>query len=124
MIPRFPLPALLLSLLSPSMAGEIQESGVVDATTEMLGVSEGTVCAQCHAPDDAGGTVAATMRQLIDSLDVQFDSAQHLLERCHHRRQVTVICLRLDHDQRQGSLEGLRARYFMLEQETETFVCG
>ncbi len=53
---------------------------VVDATTEMLGVSEGAVCGQCHAPDDAGGTVAATMRQLIDSLDAQFDSAQQLLD--------------------------------------------
>jgi predicted CXXCH cytochrome family protein len=54
---------------------------VVDATTAMLGVSEGAVCAQCHVPDDAGGTVAATMRQLIDSLDARFDSAHYLLDR-------------------------------------------
>jgi predicted CXXCH cytochrome family protein len=53
---------------------------VVEATTELLGVSEGAICAQCHAAGDAGGTVAATMRGLLDSLEMQFDSAHHLLE--------------------------------------------
>lgn len=54
---------------------------IQDATTELLGVGEGAVCGQCHEATDAGGTIATTMRVLIDSLEVQFDSAQHLLER-------------------------------------------
>jgi len=54
---------------------------ITDADTQMLGVGEGAVCGQCHAADDAGGQIATMMRTLIDSLEVQFDSAQHLLER-------------------------------------------
>jgi hypothetical protein len=58
---------------------------ILDATTEFLGATEGTACAQCHSPEDAGGAVAQQMRALIDSLDAQLDSAQHLLERAENR---------------------------------------
>jgi len=51
-----------------------------EATTEMLGVTEGTVCSQCHGAGDAGGVIAANMRQLLDSLESRFDSAHALLE--------------------------------------------
>ncbi|OGU08123.1 MAG: hypothetical protein A2W29_00515 [Gemmatimonadetes bacterium RBG_16_66_8] len=52
-----------------------------DATIAMLGLDSGAVCANCHTAADAGGTVAAGMRRLIDSLETRFDSASHLLER-------------------------------------------
>jgi hypothetical protein len=54
---------------------------VQEATTELLGVGEGTACGQCHGATDAGGIIATAMRSLLDSLETQFDSAQHLLER-------------------------------------------
>jgi hypothetical protein len=53
---------------------------ITEATTEFLGATDGTACAQCHAPDDPGGVVAQQMRTLIDSLDARLDSARHLLE--------------------------------------------
>jgi hypothetical protein len=58
---------------------------ILDATTEFLGATEGTACAQCHAPEDAGGAVAQQMRALIDSLDGQLDSARQLLEQAENR---------------------------------------
>ncbi len=53
---------------------------IQDASAVLLGVGEGAICGQCHEAGDAGGAVASAMRTLIDSLEVQFDSAYHMLE--------------------------------------------
>lgn len=54
---------------------------ILPATDEMLGLEEGTVCANCHTADDTGGQTARTMRALIDSLVTLHDSAHTLLVR-------------------------------------------
>jgi predicted CXXCH cytochrome family protein len=46
---------------------------------EMLGVGEGAVCADCHAPDDKGGMAAAAMREQIDGLRGEYDKAHAIL---------------------------------------------
>ncbi len=47
----------------------------------MLGVGEGAVCVKCHQPGVGGGVGAEAMRNLLDSLRAQVDTARALLER-------------------------------------------
>jgi bacterioferritin-associated ferredoxin len=54
---------------------------VQEATLDLLGLGLGAVCGNCHVAADPGGTVATAMRQLLDTLEARFDSAQGLLER-------------------------------------------
>jgi hypothetical protein len=51
---------------------------------ELLGVGEGTACGMCHAGSDTGGTVAASMRSLLDSLSAEFEAADSVLARAEH----------------------------------------
>jgi hypothetical protein len=57
---------------------------VGQATVEMLGLGAGAVCSQCHTAADAGGMAATAMRGLLDSLRMQFDSAETLLDRAEN----------------------------------------
>lgn len=52
---------------------------ITEARDGLLGLGEGAVCAQCHKADVGGGIAATTMRRLIDSLQVQYDSATAVL---------------------------------------------
>lgn len=54
---------------------------ILAVNDEMLGVGEGTVCGMCHVESDAGGTVAAAMRTVIDSLAAQYEAADSILVR-------------------------------------------
>ncbi|HWP36206.1 MAG TPA: cytochrome c3 family protein [Gemmatimonadales bacterium] len=57
---------------------------IQEATLELLGLGDSAICKNCHVANDAGGTTAVAMRQLLDSLEARFDSAQRLLERAEH----------------------------------------
>ncbi len=57
---------------------------IVAVGDELLGVGEGTACGMCHGGSDAGGTVAASMRSLLDSLAVEFHVADSVLARAEH----------------------------------------
>jgi len=46
----------------------------------LLGVGQGTVCGMCHVESDPGGSVATSMRSLIDSLTAQYEAADSILE--------------------------------------------
>ncbi len=50
------------------------------ASTEMIGLGDKAVCAQCHAAEDKGGKTATEMRGLIDSLRREHGKAHALLE--------------------------------------------
>jgi len=50
------------------------------ASTEMIGLGDKAVCAQCHAAEDKGGKTATEMRGLIDSLRREHAKAHALLE--------------------------------------------
>jgi predicted CXXCH cytochrome family protein len=52
---------------------------ITEPGDELLGLGEGAVCVRCHKADVGGGIAAVTMRGLIDSLRVRFDSATALL---------------------------------------------
>jgi predicted CXXCH cytochrome family protein len=54
------------------------------ASAEMVGVSEGTVCAACHAKDDPGGKAAVGIREMLDGLRAQHARAAATLERAEH----------------------------------------
>jgi predicted CXXCH cytochrome family protein len=57
-----------------------QNHEVRSASDDMLGMTEGAVCRQCHGDEDAGGLAAAGMRGMIDALRSEIDSATILLE--------------------------------------------
>lgn len=54
------------------------------ASTEMVGLGDKAVCAQCHGADDKGGRTAKEMRALIDSLRAQHQKAGAILDRAEH----------------------------------------
>jgi predicted CXXCH cytochrome family protein len=54
---------------------------------EMLGVGEGAVCADCHAPDDKGGMAAAAMREQIDGLRGEYDKAHAIVSQAEFELQ-------------------------------------
>ena len=54
------------------------------ASTEMVGLGDRAVCAQCHNADDKGGKTATEMRALIDSLRREHARAGAILERAEH----------------------------------------
>lgn len=65
----------------PGCAACHQNHEIRPASVEMLGLEEGAVCANCHTAGDPGGTVAAQLRTLVDSLESGFDSAEAILHR-------------------------------------------
>jgi hypothetical protein len=66
---------------APGCAVCHQNHEITAASDSLLGLGDGAVCAQCHAAGDGGGTVASTMRSLIDSLHAAHDSAEAILMR-------------------------------------------
>jgi len=58
-----------------------QNHEIHPASRQMLGLSDGAVCAGCHTADDPGGAVASELRILMDSLANGFDSATAILTR-------------------------------------------
>lgn len=56
--------------------------GILSATTELLGTGPEAVCSRCHAQDDQnrGFSVAATMRELADSLEGMEEDSRVLVE--------------------------------------------
>ena len=56
--------------------------GVSHPTDEMLGVNEGAVCIDCHSnqSDDKGFFVAARMKEIIDSLQLERDETIKILD--------------------------------------------
>ncbi|MGB6033041.1 MAG: cytochrome c3 family protein, partial [Bacteroidota bacterium] len=60
---------------------------IVAATDQLLGVDEEAVCSQCHSETDypEGYAVAKIMRQLIDSLDAETESARTLIEEAEQK---------------------------------------
>jgi hypothetical protein len=56
-----------------------QNHEIAPASDEMLGIGEGAVCRSCHSEGDTGGTAAAGMRGMIDTLRGEIDSATTVL---------------------------------------------
>lgn len=54
------------------------------AGPEMVGLGEGSVCAGCHAKDDAGGKAAAGIRGLLDGLRAEHARAAATLAQAEH----------------------------------------
>jgi hypothetical protein len=54
------------------------------AAVEMVGLGEGSVCAGCHAKDDAGGKAAAAIRGMLDGLRAEHGRAAATLEKAEH----------------------------------------
>jgi hypothetical protein len=57
---------------------------VSQTSDAMLGLGQGTVCAACHTSEDKGGQTAAAMRQLIDSMRVEYEKAHGVLSKAEH----------------------------------------
>jgi predicted CXXCH cytochrome family protein len=55
--------------------------GIQEPKPEMLGVSEGSVCVNCHSQGDAGYAAAAAMRVQIDGLRTALAGAQAIVKR-------------------------------------------
>jgi predicted CXXCH cytochrome family protein len=49
-------------------------------TETMLGITEDTICAQCHKPDDRGGQEAQQIRTVMDSLTVMLERATEMMQ--------------------------------------------
>ena len=54
------------------------------ASTEMVGLGDKAICAQCHGADDKGGRTAKEIRTLLDSLRAQHQRAAAILDRAEH----------------------------------------
>ena len=48
---------------------------------EMLGVTEGAICLDCHSEGEAAYTVAGSMRQRLDDLRAALDESEQILDR-------------------------------------------
>jgi predicted CXXCH cytochrome family protein len=57
---------------------------VSETSDAMLGLGQGAVCAGCHTSGDKGGQTAAAMRQLIDSMRVEYEKAHGVLSKAEH----------------------------------------
>jgi hypothetical protein len=75
---------------------------------EMLGLGQEAVCSTCHAAGDPGGDQAAAMRQLIDSLRFELDSARGILHRAE-RSGVEVSQAQFDLEGAHNALVSSRA---------------
>ncbi|HEX9705792.1 MAG TPA: cytochrome c3 family protein [Gemmatimonadales bacterium] len=65
----------------PGCAACHRNHDVQHAGDELLGLGAAAVCSGCHDAESRGGEQAVAMRRLIDSLRVDFDSADGLLRR-------------------------------------------
>jgi len=54
------------------------------ASTEMVGLGDKAICAQCHGASDKGGRTATEIRVLLDSLRAQHQKAGAILDRAEH----------------------------------------
>jgi predicted CXXCH cytochrome family protein len=54
--------------------------GIQQPADSLLGVKANEICAQCHAPSDAGGHAFQDIRRALDSLDTQVAQARSVLE--------------------------------------------
>ena len=70
---------VLATLGRPGCATCHSNHEILAVTDKLLGVGEGTVCGMCHGESDAGGTVAASMRSLLDSLTAEFEASDSIL---------------------------------------------
>jgi hypothetical protein len=78
-------------------------------TEVMLGISDGTVCAQCHRPDDRGGQEAQQIRVVMDSLTVALEQAMEMMQYAEAKGYM-VDRLALDLLQGQDAMNMARTR--------------
>jgi hypothetical protein len=55
-----------------------------ETSDQMLGLGDHAVCAGCHSANDKGGATAVAMRQLIDSLNAEYEKAHGALTNAEH----------------------------------------
>lgn len=69
---------------TPGCATCHENHAVKPAGDTLLGMGEASVCAGCHAVDDAGGKAAAAMRARIDGLSEEIGASRALLRQAEH----------------------------------------
>ncbi len=69
---------------TPGCATCHDNHAIKHATVEMVGLTEGAVCATCHSKDDAGGKAAAGMRETLDALRSEHARAAGILQQAEH----------------------------------------
>jgi hypothetical protein len=57
---------------------------ILETSDQMLGLGDHAVCAGCHSASDKGGATATAMRQVIDSLNNEYEKARAVLIKAEH----------------------------------------
>lgn len=57
---------------------------ILETSDQMLGLGDHAVCAGCHSASDKGGATATAMRQVIDSLNNEYEKAHAVLIKAEH----------------------------------------
>ncbi|MGE5304171.1 MAG: cytochrome c3 family protein [Alphaproteobacteria bacterium] len=75
---------IFVQMGTPGCATCHSNHDIAPATDSMLGIGGSAICGNCHTPNDNGGKTAIAMRESIDKLRTDYDSAKAILTSAEH----------------------------------------